>query len=482
MRILAVDLGASSGRTIVGEVEGGRIALQETHRFENGMVETDGSKRWDVDALLKEIRTGIAASGPLDGIGIDTWGVDFALLAKDGSLLGNPVHYRDARTDGIMDKAFEVVPKEEIFRHTGLQFMQINTIFQLYSMVLESSPLLRAADKMLMMSSLFNFLFTGRKADEYTIVSTSQLTDPRSGSWAEPLFDKLGIPFTIAPEIMSPGQVIDNVRPDIAEEAGSGATPVVAVGSHDTASAVAAVPAETDNWCYISCGTWSLMGIEAPGPIINDKTLAYNFTNEGGVGGTIRFLKNIMGLWLVQECKRQWAKEGHDLSYAEITQMAAEAEPMRSFVDCNSDAFLAPGGMPERIAEFCRKTGQKLPESKGQIVRCALESLALIYRKTLAELEDVIGRRIGVVHIVGGGTRNELLCRLAADACNRPVVAGPAEATAIGNVLMQALALGDLASAAELREVVRNSFSPVRYEPKNTAAWDEAAEKLKTER
>jgi len=482
-KYLALDVGAESGRGALGRFDGNKLTLEEVHRFPNGPVRLLDRIHWNVLSLFGNLKEAVAAAvsqaGGIDSIGVDTWGVDFALLAKDGSLLGNPVHYRDARTDGMMEKAFAAVPKEEIFRHTGLQFMQINTIFQLYSMVLENSPLLKAADKMLMMSSFFNFLFTGREADEYTIASTSQLMDPRTGSWAKPLFDKLDIPFAIAPEIMNPGQVIGNVRPDIAEEAGSDAIPVVAVGSHDTASAVAAVPAEGGNWCYISCGTWSLMGVESPGPIINDKTLAYNFTNEGGVGGTIRYLKNIMGLWLVQECKRQWAKEGQDLSYAEITRMAAESEPMRSFVDCNSDDFLAPGDMPSRIAEFCRETGQKPPESKGQLVRCALESLALTYRKTLAELEDVTGSRIDVVHIVGGGTQNELLCRFAADACNRPVVAGPVEATAIGNVLMQAVALGDLASTAELREVVRNSFSPVRYEPKNTAAWDDAAAKAR---
>lgn len=482
-KYLALDLGAESGRGALGKFDGTKLTLEEVHRFPNGPVRVLGRMHWNVlslfDNLKQAVGGAVSDAGGIDSIAVDTWGVDFGLLAKDGSLVGNPVHYRDPRTDGMMERAFEVMPKEEIFEHTGLQFMQINTVFQLYSMVVSGSSLLGAADKMLMMPSLLNFLFTGRKVDEYTIASTSQLLDPRSRAWARPVFEKLGIPFSIAAELIDPGSIIADMRPDVAEEAGTAPVPVVAVGSHDTASAVAAVPAESDNWCYISCGTWSLMGVEAPGPIINEKTLAYSFTNEGGVGGTIRYLKNIMGLWLVQECKRQWAKEGEDLSYPEITQLAADAQPMQCFVDCNSDAFLAPGGMPARIAEFCEKTGQQSPRSKGRMVRCALESLALTYRRSLAELEDVTGGRIDVVHIVGGGTQNELLCRFAADALNRPVVAGPIEATAIGNVLMQAVALGDLGSTAELREVVRNSFSPVLYEPRDAAAWDEAAAKHK---
>jgi rhamnulokinase len=478
-KYLALDLGAESGRGALGKFDGKKLALEEVRRFPNTPVKVLGRMHWNVLSLFDNLKHAVGAAvsdaGGIDSIGIDTWGVDFGLLANDGSLVGNPVHYRDPRTDGMMEKAFEVMPKAEIFEHTGVQFMQINTVFQLYSMVLSDSPLLSAADTMLMMASLFNFLFTGRKVDEYTVASTSQLMDPRSRAWAKPVFDKLGIPFDIAPELIDPGRIIADVRPDVAEDAGTAPVPVVAVGSHDTASAVAAVPAEAGTWCYISCGTWSLMGVEAGEPIINEKTLAYNFTNEGGVGGTIRYLKNIMGLWLVQECKRQWAKEGQDLTYAQITQLAADAEPMQCFVDCNSDAFLAPGGMPARIVKFCEMTGQRPPDSKGQIVRCALESLALTYRQSLAELEDVTGGRIDVTHIVGGGTQNQLLCQFAADALNRPVVAGPIEATAIGNVLMQAVALGDLKSTAELREVVRNSFSPVLYEPGNTAAWDEAA-------
>jgi len=403
---------------------------------------------------------------------------DFGLLASDGTLLGNPVHYRDARTDGILEKAFAVMPREEIFSRTGLQFMQINTLYQLYSMVLEKSPLLQVADKMLMMPSLLNYLFTGRMVDEATAVSTSQLIDPRTGGFVRELFDTFGIPFKITPEIIKPGQVIGGIRQDISAELGIKPVPVAAVGSHDTASAVAAVPAESGNWCYISSGTWSLMGLEIPEPFIDEKTVRYGFTNEGGVGGTIRYLKNIMGLWLVQECKRQWAKEGEDISYARLTEMAAEAEPRRSFVNCNSSIFLAPGGMVERIANFCRDTAQPVPESKGQVVRCALESLALTYRDTLNALEDVLGKRIDVIHIVGGGTQNTLLSQMTADACNRQVVAGPVEATAIGNILMQAVALGDLASTAELREVVRNSYAPVHYDPRDTAKWDDAWERF----
>jgi len=476
---LALDLGAESGRGLLGTFDGGRLSLQEVHRWPESNVKLLNRRYWDLPCIFANLMEAVgraAAERELRSIAVDTWGVDFGLLAGD-CMLGNPVHYRDARTDGIMEKAFERVSKREIFEATGIQFMQINTIFQLYSMVLENSPLLAAADTLLMMPSLLNFFFTGRKVDERTAASTSQLLDPHTGRWAQPLFDRLAIPFAIAPDLIAPGEVIANIHPGVAEEIGAAPVPVVAVGSHDTASAVAAVPAETEKWCYISCGTWSLMGIEIPEPIVNDKALEYGFTNEGGVGGTIRFLKNIMGLWLVQECRRQWEKEGDALSYGQITAMAAEAEPMRCFVDCTSDAFLAPGGMPDRIVAFCRNTGQQPPQNKGQIARCALESLALTYRETLGMLEEITGGRIDVIHIVGGGTQNDLLCQFAADACNRPVVAGPIEATAIGNVLMQAVALGDLAPD-DLREVVRNSFSPIHYEPKDTARWNDAWERF----
>jgi len=476
-RYLALDLGAESGRGALGVFDGRKLTLEEVHRFANGPVRVLDHIYWDALGLfanLKQALADAAARGPVHSIGIDTWGVDFALLAKDGSLLGNPVHYRDSRTDGVMEQVFAVVPRERIFELTGIQFIQLNTLFQLYAMARSRSPLLDAADKLLMMPSLFNFFLTGRKVEEFTAASTSQLLDPRDGTWVKPLFDVLGLPYRIVPEVVRPGQKIGTVRADIAEETCCGPIPVAAVGCHDTASAVAAVPAQGRSWCYISCGTWSLMGIEAPRPIINAKTLAFNFTNEGGVGNTIRFLKNIMGLWLVQECKRQWAKEGEDLSYGEITSIAASAKPLQRFVDCNDAAFLAPGGMPSRIAEFCRRTGQRAPADRGEAVRCALESLALTYRKALGVLEEVSGGRIDVVHVVGGGTQNRLLCQFAANACNRPVVAGPVEATAIGNVLMQAVTLGDLKSTADLREVVRNSFSPIRYEPQGTAAWDDA--------
>ncbi|HUW31058.1 MAG TPA: rhamnulokinase family protein [Planctomycetota bacterium] len=478
-KYLALDLGAESGRGMLGRFDGKKLIIEEVHRFPNVPVKVLDHIHWDVLAIFANLKqataNAVAKAGGIDSLAVDTWGVDYALLARDGSLLGNPYHYRDSRTDGIMEKVFSVVPRREIFQHTGIQFIQLNTLFQLYALVLAKSPLLDAADRLLMMPDLLNYLFTGRIVDEYTDGTTSQLMDPRDGRWVKPLFDKLGIPFRIVPDVIMPGERIANLRADIASETGAGPVPVVAVGSHDTASAVAAVPAKgSSGWCYISCGTWSLMGIEAPKPIINDKTLDYNFTNEGGVGGTIRFLKNIMGLWLVQESKREWAREGEDLGYTEITEMAANAKPMQCFVDCNSSVFLAPGGMPGRIVEFCRKTGQAAPQSKGEIVRCALESLALTYRRALAVLEDVSGGRIDVIHVVGGGTQNRLLCQLAADACNRTVIAGPVEATAIGNALMQAVALGDLKSTADLREVVRNSFSPERYEPRNTAGWDEA--------
>jgi len=477
---LALDLGAESGRGLLGTFDGRKLSLREIHRWPEANVRLLGRLYWDLPSIFANLKEAVgraaSAADNLRSIAIDTWGVDFGLLAGD-YLVGNPFHYRDSRTDGIMEKAFERLPRREIFEATGLQFMQINTIFQLYTMVLENSPLLNAADTLLMMPSLLSFFFTGRKVDEQTAASTSQLLDPRTRQWARPLFDRLGVPFAIAPELIAPGEVIAGIRADVADEIGAAAIPVVAVGSHDTASAVAAVPAEAGSWCYISCGTWSLMGIEASEPIVNNKVLEYNYTNEGGVGGTTRFLKNIMGLWLVQECRRQWEKDGSPLAYDQMAAMAAEAQPMRCFVDCNSDDFLAPGDMPARIVGFCRKTGQQIPQDKGQIIRCALESLALTYRRSLAVLEEITGGRIDTIHMVGGGTQNELLCQFAADACNRPVVAGPVEATAIGNLLTQAVALGDL-NAAEVREVVRSSFSPVHYKPQDTAKWDAAWERF----
>lgn len=479
IEFLAFDLGAENGRAVLGRLDGEKLELSEVHRFANGPGRVLDSLHWDVLRLWSEMKRGLRLCArecetELAGIGVDTWGVDFALLGADDSLLGNPHHYRDRRAEGMMEEAFRRVPREEVFERTGIQFMQINTLYHLLAMAVHKSPALEVARTFLMMPDLFNFWLTGRKACEFTDATTTQFYDPREGAWSRPLFEKLGLPFHILPEIVPPGTVLGPLLPSVAEEVGLGEVRVIAPACHDTGSAVAAVPARGQNWAYISSGTWSLMGAEITEPIINAQSLAYNFTNEGGVCGTFRFLKNIMGLWLVQECKRTWAGAGEDFSYDELTQMAVHAEPFKALVDPDYHTFLRPGDMPARIRTFCEKTGQPMPETKGAIVRCALESLALKYRWVLERLEEMLGCRLRTVHLIGGGSRNKLLDQFTADATQCPVVAGPAEATAIGNIIMQALALDHIASLEEGRQMIRRSFGVVTYEPRDPARWDEA--------
>lgn len=479
----AIDLGAESGRVILGTVSDSKLELSDLHRFPNGPIRTLDELHWDVLRLWSEMKQGVGmasqrASG-LRGIGIDTWGVDFGLFVHGHALLGNPFHYRDARTNGILDKAFGIVPRKEIFDHTGIQFMQFNSIFQLLAMKLANSPLLDVAETFLMMPDLFNFWFTGRKCCEFTNATTTQAYDPRAGGWAKGLIEKLGIPARIFPEIVPAGTVLGPVCKAVREELGIDQVPVIAPATHDTGSAVAAVPAVGEApWAFLSSGTWSLMGMEVTEPIINEKSLSYNFTNEGGVGGTFRFLKNIMGLWLVQESRRTWQKAGQDYSYAQLTEMAAAARPFLAVVNPDDASFLPPGDMPTRIVEFCRKTGQAAPSTPGETVRVCLESLALTYRQTLERIEACTGKHAEVIHIVGGGTQNKQLCQWAADATGRTVVAGPIEATAAGNVAVQAVATGVLDSLAAARKLIRQSFELVTYQPKDTVRWDEAYQKF----
>jgi rhamnulokinase len=483
LNFLALDLGAESGRAMLGQFDGQRLQLAEAHRFANEPVclPSDGTGyrlHWDVLRLWSEIKCGIALAaqeceGKLAGVGLDTWGVDFGLLDCSGALLGNPYHYRDSRTDGMVEEAFHRAGREEIFQRTGIQFMQLNSLYQLLSMVVGESPLLEIAETFLTMPDLFNYWLTGRKVCEFSIATTTQCYDPRAGDWARPMLEKLGIPTRIFSEIVPPGTVLGDMLPQVAEDVGT-RIPVIAPACHDTGSAVAAVPAKGTDFAYISSGTWSLVGTELAEPVINADSLAYNFTNEGGVGGTFRFLKNIMGLWLVQESRRTWAGQGESLSYDELTQMAAEAEPLCAIVDPDDGDFLKPGDMPARLRAFCERTGQPVPESKGSIVRCALESLALKYRWTLERLEEMLGRRLEPIHIIGGGTQNRLLNQLAADATGRRVVTGPIEATAIGNVLVQMMALGHIASLAEGRQIVCGSFDVETYEPQGGDEWEEA--------
>jgi rhamnulokinase len=480
LNLLAYDLGAENGRAILGRFDGNRLDLTDIHRFTNQPVYLPDGMHWDVLRLLTEIKRGLALvvqnyGAPPDGLGIDTWGVDFGLLDAQGILIGNPYHYRDSRTDGMLEEAFKRLPRAEIFNQTGIQFMQLNTLYQLLSMVVNHSPALEIAQTFLTMPDLFNYWLTGRKACEFTNATTTQCYDPHRSGWAIPLLEALNIPTHIFPEIVQPGGVLATLSPAVAEELNIARIPVIPPASHDTGSAVAAVPASGKDFIWLSSGTWSIMGVESAIPVINEQTLAFNMTNEGGVAGTIRFSKNIMGLWLVQECRRTWRRQGEDLSYDELTRMASAAAPLQSLVDPDASDFLKPGDMPARILAFCERTHQPPPVGKGEMVRCVLESLALKYRHVLEYLQQVLNRPLGVIHIVGGGTQNRLLSQFTADATGHPVIAGPVEATATGNLLMQALALGHIRSLDEGRQLVRRSFTLETFEPSsNRSAWDDA--------
>lgn len=479
---LAFDLGAESGRAMLGSLEGGRLSMEEVHRFSNGPVRVQGHLHWDVLRIWSEMLQGLRQAAArsqrsLSSLGVDTWGVDFGLLDAADRLIGNPYHYRDSRTDGMIEAAFARAPRQEIYRQTGIQFMQINSLYQLLSMRLMNDPALDYASAFLTMPDLFNYWLTGRKANEFTIATTTQCYNPLTADWAWEVLRALDIPLHLFQPIIQPGSILGELEPEIAQEAGLAGLQVAAVASHDTASAVAAVPAESERIVFISSGTWSLVGSETPKPVISEQSLAFNFTNEGGVGGFYRFLKNISGLWLVQECRRAWAAAGQEFSYAELTRLAAEAPAFRCLVDPNDPTFLRPGAMPERIQRYCQERGQPAPSDVGQFVRCALESLALAYRKTVIELEQTLGYSLEAVHIVGGGSQNRLLNQFTADATGKPVIAGPVEATAIGNVLVQAMALGRLSSLSEARQLVRRSFPVEVFEPGEGAEWAEAYER-----
>ncbi len=484
---LALDLGASGGRAIVGRFDGERLTLEEVHRFANGPVALPtaygASLYWDAARLYSEVMEGVgkaamacadATGHGLVSAGLDTWGVDFALLDRAGVLLGNPYHYRDSRTDGMLEEAFRRVSREEIFAATGLQFMQINSLYQLLAMVLRDDPALKAAKTLLFIPDLLNYWLTGQKVSERSIASTSQCLDPFTGDWARSLIDRMGIPAEIFPEIVAPGTVLGELLPHIAAETGAGSLTIVAPGCHDTASAVAAVPAKSDDYAYLSSGTWSLMGIESSRPVVNDQSLAFNVTNESGVCDTIRLLKNITGLWVIQECRRAWIQESGPLSWDQIVGMAALAPAFTAFIDVDAREFATPGNMPARICAYCEATGQPVPQDRGTVARVVFESLALKYRHTLEVLDQLAVRRHAVLHIVGGGTQNRLLSQFAANATGRPVVAGPIEATAAGNALVQMLATGAISSLAEGRAIISNSFDTEEFEPQDTAAWDEA--------
>lgn len=481
---LAVDLGASSGRVLAGQFNGARLNLEEVHRFENQAVAVGSHLHWDILRLWTDVANGLRAGaakwrGQVRGVAVDTWGVDFALLGRQDVLLGNPYSYRDARTQGMLERAFAIASREEIFRRTGLQFMQINSLYQLLAMRLANSPLLEVAEHLLLIPDLFHWLLTGVKANEFTNATTTQFYDPTKKNWAKGLLAKLELPTHLLGEIVAPGTKLGKPIKRVGVELDLPDVEVIAPGTHDTASAVLAAPADSapsqrPNWCYISSGTWSLMGVETPAPVINDRCLSLNFTNEGGVGGTTRLLKNITGLWLLQECRRIWARQGREYSWEQLSAMATRAPRLAALAQPDHASFQAPGDMPEALRNYCRLTGQTPPADDGAITRMVIESLALRCRQVLGWLEELTEGRIETIHILGGGSQNRPLCQATADACQRRVLAGPAEATSIGNLMSQAIALGAVGSIAEARAITRASFPLDEYSPKDANAWNEA--------
>lgn len=499
-RALAFDLGASSGRGMLGHMENGKLVMEEIHRFSNDPVQLRDTLYWDLPRLffeLKEAMRKAIRSGGFDSVGIDTWGVDFALLDKRGNLLANPVHYRDKRTVGIPEEVCKIIPKDELYMRTGTQFIQINTIFQLYALKLQAPDLLEQADCFLMTPDLLAYLFTGEKRTERTIASTTGLYDPKAGDWDFSLIERLGLPTRIFPKIISTGQIYGCITPALAEELGDGSLdltkiPVVAVGAHDTASAVASAPC-TDHggkgFAFLSCGTWSLVGAERYSPLMTEETEAQGFTNEIGVevegSVSVRFLKNIVGLWLIQESRRQWIREGLDSALTAFDALESEArnaKPLVSFINPDAPEFSGPGNLPKRVKEFCQKTGQPVPESRGAVLRCIYESMALKYRWVIQGLNAVSGEKYSVMHMLGGGIKDTFLCELTAAATNMEVEAGPVEATAAGNLGVQLIAQGQLADVTALRGVIKNSFPRNHYAPPagDSALWDEAYSRYKS--
>lgn len=480
---LGIDLGAGSGRIVAGFWDGRVMALDELHRFPNEPVHLAGSMRWDVLRMWSEIQTGLALAGKKYGkkivsVGADTWGSDHVLLTKGGEIVGQPFHYRDARTQGMMERAFRKMPRDAIFARTGTQFQPFNTLFQLLAWQEQSPELLAQADCLLLLPDFIHWCLCGSRAAEFTNATTTQCLNPLKRKWAGDLLKSMGLPPAIFPRLVPPGTKLGTLRDSVSRQLNLGKIQVVAPATHDTASAVAGVPtAHTGkaNWAYISSGTWSLMGVELGQACLTPQVLALNMTNEGGFGGTWRLLKNIMGLWLVQQCKRSFDRRGGKNNYDELEWAAASARPLRSLVNVNRPQFYNPPDMPCAIQDFCRETGQTVPKTRGAVVRCAYESLALQYRETLSRLEELTGERIEVIHIVGGGSQNRLLNQFTANACRRPVLAGPVEATIMGNLLAQAWAAGEVGSLSEMREVVRRSSSITPYQPIDSDPWQDAA-------
>ncbi len=481
-RVLAIDFGASSGRAILGTFDGSKISLEEVHRFSNDPVKIGDTMYWDVLRLFHEIKQGIIKAkeiGSFDSIGIDTWGVDFGLIDEFGCLLENPVHYRDERTKGLIEECAETVPNSEFYGTTGIQFMELNTVYQLYALKKYRPHMLERADKILFMPDLFGYLLTGRMTTEYSIATTSQMVDLKTKKWATGLLDRLGIPSRLLCEIVPSGTTLGKVREDICTECGIPATDVISVCGHDTQSAITAIPSEEGDFAFLSSGTWSLFGTELKEPIVDEKSIAMNVTNEGGYDSSVGFLKNIIGLWLIQESRRHWNRHGSSYSYADLEKLALAAEPFKCFIDPDAPEFVPHGNIPERVREYCRKTNQAVPESVGEVMRCIYESLAMKYRLTLDNLEDCTGKAYPAIHVIGGGTKDTLLCQMTASSCNRKVVAGPIEATVLGNICVQLLACGVIENVTEARKIVRESENTAEYLPENASEWNAAYERFK---
>lgn len=474
--VLAFDFGASSGRAMLGSFQNGKIAFHEIHRFENNPVNLNGTLYWDFPYLFQQIKVGITQAkkeGGFDSIAVDTWGVDFGLIDRHGDLLQNPVHYRDLRTDGMMEAVFSIVPKEEVYRQTGIQFMRINSLYQLMYLKQARPELLERTEKILFMPDLFSYFLTGEFGAEYTMASTTQLMNPNTGDWCYEVLEALGIPTRILPKLHDAGTVYGQLSDELCEELGVPKVPVISCAAHDTASAVAAIPTLEKDFIYISCGTWSLFGTELDAPCINEQTLGYNLTNEGGINRTTRLLKNTMGLWLIQESRRQWRREGFDVSYHDLEVEALAAEPFQCFIDPNAPEFEMPGNLPKRVRAFCERTGQHVPQTRGEVMRCIYESLALKHRSALEMIEDVTGKAYETIHVIGGGVKDGFLCQITANACRRKVVAGPMEATVTGNIAVQLMVLGEFQDLGQVRQAIRDSADTKTYLPTDCEAWDE---------
>lgn len=471
---LAFDLGAESGRAVLADLQSGILTIKEVHRFRNAPLETGGSLRWDVERLWLEIRKALNSLKrvKLAGIGVDAWGVDYALLGQEGQLLERPYHYRDGRTEGVMEAVFQKVHKEEIYRATGIQFMPINTLYQLYAAHRDTPSVIAAARQLVTIPDLFNYWLTGKAVCEYTNATTTQMIDPVRRTWATEIMQKIGLRSDLPSPIVEPGTVLGPLQDGVVSSSVLAGTPVIAPACHDTGSAVAAITAR-DGTAFLSSGTWSLIGTELDAPVLSPNAQKCNFTNEGGVNGTTRLLKNVMGLWILQSCRNCWSAQGHEDSYADLEALANREPSFAHLVDPDDERFLRPTDMLGAINQFCAQTQQPAPSNVGSYVRCVLESLAMKYRLTINHLEDVCGHRMDQIRVIGGGAKNRLLNQLTANATGRKVIAGPAEATALGNISMQVLATREASSLAEVRAIVDRSFPTEVFEPIDTDKWEQ---------